>query len=124
MNVKDAGLASRFWSEVLGYAYRDGGYSGDVTPVLVPRGASSGEAPPGIALALDEADRMHLDLYTDSPVELREEVERLLALGASRVDWSYPADANFVVLADPDGNLFCVVDTGRRPPPQAQAPPA
>jgi len=122
MNVKDAGLASRFWSEALGYAYRDGGYSADVTPVLVPGGAPSREAPPAIALALDEADRMHLDLYTDSSAEQREEVERLLALGAIRVDWSYPADANFVVLADPDGNLFCVVDTGPRLPPAE--PPA
>ena len=39
---------------------------------------------------------------------------RLLALGAERVDWDlYPEDADFVVLADPDGNRFCVIDTGR-----------
>jgi hypothetical protein len=38
-------------------------------------------------------------------------VERLVSLGARRVeDWEYPEDADFVVLADPDGNLFCVVD--------------
>ena len=36
------------------------------------------------------------------------EVERLLALGARRVDWTYSDDATHVVLADPDGNLFCV----------------
>ena len=39
------------------------------------------------------------------------EVERLISLGATRVEWTYPADADFVVLADPDGNLFCVVNT-------------
>jgi hypothetical protein len=37
------------------------------------------------------------------------EVERLLGLGARRVDWRYPEQADYVVLADPDGNTFCVV---------------
>jgi hypothetical protein len=37
------------------------------------------------------------------------EVERLLALGARRVDWRHPEHADYVALADPDGNTFCVV---------------
>lgn len=37
------------------------------------------------------------------------EVTRLLALGATRMDWDYPPDADYVVLQDPDGNPFCVV---------------
>ena len=37
------------------------------------------------------------------------EVDRLIALGATRVDWDYPEDADFVVLADTEGNLFCVI---------------
>ena len=42
------------------------------------------------------------------------EVQRLLALGATRVEWSKrPADADYVILADPEGNRFCVVDTVR-----------
>src|SRR5690606_21727106 len=36
--------------------------------------------------------------------------ERLLELGATRVDWRYPPGADYVVLADPDGNKFCVID--------------
>ncbi len=32
--------------------------------------------------------------------------------GATRVAWDYPEDADFVVLADPDGNLLCVVNAG------------
>lgn len=107
LHVKDAGRASQFWSQALGYAYRDGSYNADTTPVLVPR---HGAAP---ALALDENDRAHLDLYTGSALEQQAEVERLISLGASRADWTYPADARFVVLADPEGNLFCVVNTGR-----------
>jgi hypothetical protein len=36
-----------------------------------------------------------------------------VALGAERVDWdSFPDDPDFVVLADPDGNRFCIVDLG------------
>jgi len=53
-------------------------------------------------------NRIHLDLYAD---DQEREVERLLALGASRPRWDYPVDADFVVLTDPDGNEFCVIDT-------------
>ena len=104
LNVKDARRASQFWQRALGYAYRDGGYRDDGTPVLLPQSAT----PP--ALALEEDDRTHLDLYTDSKQEQQAEVERLLSLGATRVAWDYPDGADFIVLADPEGNLFCVVN--------------
>jgi len=61
-------------------------------------------------LHLDETDRTHLDLWAADEHEQLAEVERLLALGASRVEWNYPEGADFVVLADPDGNLFCVIN--------------
>ena len=38
-------------------------------------------------------------------------MQRLVALGATQVGWDYPDDADFVVLADTEGNLFCVIDT-------------
>ena len=63
-----------------------------------------------IALVTSEAathQRHHLDLYAGDAAG---EVERLTGLGASRVDWRYPQDADYVVLADPDGNTFCVVE--------------
>ena len=63
-------------------------------------------------LHLDDQDRTHLDLWAVDEEKQRAEVERLLALGARRVDWDYPEDADFVVLADPDDNLFCVINTG------------
>lgn len=107
LNVKDARRASQFWSQALGYAYRDGGYHADATPVLRPGSATD------IAVALDENDITHLDLHTGSAAEQRAEVERLVSLGATRVDWTYPEGARFTVLADPEGNLFCVIDTGR-----------
>ncbi len=49
---------------------------------------------------------LHLDLYTSDQAG---EVERLIALGATRYPWRYRPTADFVVLQDPDGNLFCVV---------------
>jgi Glyoxalase-like domain len=50
--------------------------------------------------------RHHLDLYAG---DREAEVERLLGLGAQKVDWRYPTDADYIVLADPDGNKFCVI---------------
>jgi catechol 2,3-dioxygenase-like lactoylglutathione lyase family enzyme len=50
--------------------------------------------------------RLHLDLYT---ADQRTEVERLIQLGAKRYPWRYRPGADFIVLEDPDGNLFCVV---------------
>ena len=107
LNVKDGGRAAQFWSQALGYAYRDDGHDQDTTPVLLPQPPA-----PAVAVALDEDDRTHLDLHTDSAREQRAEVERLISLGATRIDWAYPDGARFVVLSDPDGNLFCVVNTG------------
>ncbi|MBA3310529.1 MAG: VOC family protein, partial [Nocardioidaceae bacterium] len=55
-------------------------------------------------------DRTHLDLWVDRQgSDLQTEVERLISLGARRVDWDYPEDADFVVLADTEGNVFCVI---------------
>ncbi len=52
--------------------------------------------------------RVHLDLYTS---DQERHVDRLVGLGAERVeDWTYPDDADFIVLRDPDGNEFCVID--------------
>jgi catechol 2,3-dioxygenase-like lactoylglutathione lyase family enzyme len=76
--------------------------------ILVP---ANGEGPQmAITIVSSEArchQRHHLDLYAQNQSA---EVERLLLLGATRVDWRYPEGADYVVLADPDGNKFCVVE--------------
>ena len=99
VNVSDVGRAADFWRGALGYSAdrRNPAF-------LLPDGE-------GVRLHLDETDRMHLDLWADDRDEQLAEVERLVGLGATRVPWDYPNDADFVVLADPDGNLFCVIDT-------------
>lgn len=99
MSVSDTGRAAEFWSRALGYA------SSPSNPAFL---APDSEGP---RLHLDEDDRMHLDLWVASAEEQRTEVERLMSLGAELVDWEYPNDADFVVLADTEGNLFCVVNT-------------
>jgi hypothetical protein len=55
-------------------------------------------------------NRLHLDLYTGDQAG---EVERLLGIGATRHPRIPEPDDDFVVLEDPEGNLFCVVDTAR-----------
>ena len=109
LGVGDVARAARFWQAALGYLPRD--KPADTWVVLVP------EEGPGTLLALGKSEspvqqhpRVHLDLYAS---DQGAEVDRLLSLGAERVDWdSYPSDADFVVLADPDGNIFCVIDKG------------
>ena len=60
--------------------------------------------------------RLHLDLFVDTAAEQQAEVRRLLGLGASDPGWTdYPEQPDFVVLADPDGNVFCVVDLSHAP---------
>ena len=73
----------------------------------------TGPVPPTMFLAAVAEDkvvknRMHLDL---SPVDRSrdEEVERLLALGATHADVGQTGDESWVVLADPEGNEFCVL---------------
>jgi hypothetical protein len=50
---------------------------------------------------------LHFDLYAN---DQEGEVKRLLKLGATRHPQTYEPDEDFIVLEDPDGNLFCVVD--------------
>ena len=113
LGVIDVERATEFWRNALGYDVRTDGFGGWST-VLVPPGGS------GTMLALQRSEtpprdhpRLHLDLHVADAAEQEAETARLVALGAERVDWdSYPDDPDFVVLADPDGNRFCIVDLG------------
>ena len=117
--VRDIPRAVRFWSEALHYKLREP--AREDWAVLIP---IEGE---GMQLSLSQvasphARRHHIDLFADQP---EQEVERLLALGATRTAWRYPEGADYVVLQDPDGNPFCVVARGAGAvscgcPPQAQ----
>ena len=115
MGAADVRRAADFWCEALGYVPRDGVVEDDWV-VLVPAGRDTGTR---IALGLSETPvqehpRVHLDLYAGDAADQAAEVERLVSLGASHVDWDlYPDDPDFIVLADTEGNRFCVIDTAR-----------
>jgi catechol 2,3-dioxygenase-like lactoylglutathione lyase family enzyme len=112
LGAGDVDRAVSFWSHVLGYEPVHFTDSDNEFTILVPPSREGtrvavqrAETPP------QEHPRVHLDLIVDTSDEQVAEIERLLGLGATRVPWdSYPADPDFVVLADPEGNRFCVVD--------------
>jgi hypothetical protein len=116
LGVTDMRRAMIFWSMALNYDIIEGGDDSTWTEL-----GPSGEG--GSVLGLQFSDeppqdhpRVHLDLDAVGKEEQEAEVARLISLGARRVDWdSYPADPDFVVLADPEGNIFCVVDTSHEP---------
>jgi hypothetical protein len=63
-----------------------------------------------VRAAVQVPPKIHLDLYAQDQAA---EVERLKRLGATEIQWAKrPADADYVILADPEGNRFCVVDAG------------
>ena len=103
-NVTDVDRATAFWTAALGYVVRDG----DPTFVVLtdPRRRWSHVSLQRTDAPKGGRNRLHLDLYAD---DQRAEVVRLESLGAPRVPWEYPPDADFIVMADPDGNEFCVI---------------
>jgi predicted enzyme related to lactoylglutathione lyase len=111
LGVDDVERAANFWCQALGYSKRVDGFGGWAT-VLEPKGGS------GARLALQRSEtpppghpRLHLDLHVPDAHEMATETERLVSLGAEIVDWdAYPDDPDFIVLADPAGNRFCIVD--------------
>ncbi|MFD4198759.1 VOC family protein [Amycolatopsis thermoflava] len=111
LGVDDLARAEAFWTEALGlHVTSEWGnanwrtLSGDDGPVL---GLMRSETP------VQRHPRIHLDLFVESADEQAAEVARLVGLGAAKVEWDrYPEDPDFVVLADPEGNVFCIVDLG------------
>lgn len=107
LGASDVRRAAEFWARALGYVPRDG-IDDRFTVLAPPDGVGQNVSLMRIDTPVQEKPRVHLDLYSDAPDQ---EVERLLGLGATRVDWAdYPPDADFTVLADTEGNRFCVID--------------
>ncbi|MFI7446171.1 VOC family protein [Nonomuraea sp. NPDC049714] len=123
LGVTDDVRAGEFWRRALGYVRRPPRFEGDDWIVLEPPPGRAGLAP-----AMDVSEtraedfpRTHLDLSAEDR-DLDDEADRPAALGARRVDRSRhpenprPEVPAFVVLADPEGNRFCV--EGRRRGPE------
>ena len=102
--VRDLHRAIKFWSEALHYKLRR---KPDVDfAILIPKEGTGVQLSLNAAVTSAKPKRHHIDLFAH---DQQKEVDRLLKLGATRVDWKYEHDADYVVLADPDGNTFCVV---------------
>jgi catechol 2,3-dioxygenase-like lactoylglutathione lyase family enzyme len=103
-----AGLAA-FWQSALGWRRT---FEEDEEVVLEPPAGSpeDGVAPDLLFLRVPEAkadkNRLHLDLR---PADQAAEVARLEGLGARCADVGQGPDVSWVVMADPDGNEFCVL---------------
>lgn len=108
LNVADSARAAAFWTRALGYVSHPDNPEFLVPPEWRPPSNVRHDHRDGMHLHLDHADKMHLDLWVEQTSNLQAEVEQLVSHGARRVDWEYPEDADHVVLADPEGNLFCV----------------
>jgi catechol 2,3-dioxygenase-like lactoylglutathione lyase family enzyme len=109
LRVDDLPRQVAFWTAALGYEPRTGD-SDDFVLLRPPDGQGPNLSLDRVPSKVQVPPRIHLDLYTEDQAG---EVERLKTLGATEVHWSKrPADADYVILADPEGNRFCVVDIG------------
>jgi catechol 2,3-dioxygenase-like lactoylglutathione lyase family enzyme len=111
LRVDDLQRQTEFWTAALDYVPREEPSDDDFV-LLRPKDGVG----PNLSLDRTRSEvhlppRIHLDLYAENQAE---EVERLIGLGATEVHWDKrPADADYVILADPEGNRFCVVDASR-----------
>jgi predicted enzyme related to lactoylglutathione lyase len=106
IDTYDLPALARFWTQALGW------------PVLSEREREivigpDVNAPVGICFkpvtdAKTVKNRVHVDLTT-SAEDRDQEIERLIGLGARRVDVGQTGKESWTVLADPEGNEFCVV---------------
>ena len=107
LRVDDLRRQTEFWAAALDYAPRED--PSDDFVLLRPKdGKGPNLSPDRHRSKLDIPPRFHLGLYTE---DQDREVKRLIGLGASEIHWSKrPPDADYIILADPEGNRFCVVD--------------
>ncbi|MEV7465568.1 VOC family protein [Streptomyces kronopolitis] len=117
IDVADPERLAAFWSEVLGYVQL--GREGDGSIEIGPPGAGFGGPQPTLVLSPGSAPRsgklpLHLDVSaTDRDQDA--ELARLLALGARPVDIGQTGTESWHVLADPEGNEFCLLRTRLQP---------
>ncbi|MDQ3475396.1 MAG: VOC family protein [Actinomycetota bacterium] len=116
----DVGAQARWWAEVLGW--QTGYEAPDEVVIVPPHALTKGdsipveEQGPGLVFVpvpegKQVKNRLHIDLAPRAADDQAAEVTRLESLGATRIDVGQPDDAGFVVMADPEGNEFCVLSS-------------
>ena len=109
INTSDLDRGIAFWTATLGYVLRD--HDGDPTFAVLtdPNRSWSNLSLQRTSEPKRGLNRLHLDLYSS---DREAEVARLEGLGATRVvPWPYEDDHDHIVMADPDGNEFCVIQS-------------
>jgi len=106
IDAHDLSAQARFWARVLNWNILS---EREREVVIGPHDT----APVGICFmpvtdTKTVKNRLHLDLTSD-PEDRDAEIERIVALGARRVDIGQSGSESWTVLADPEGNEFCVV---------------
>lgn len=110
LDCRDPVRLARFWCEALGFVVV--GREPDGSLEIGPPTGFGGPQPTMILSPTEDPPRergmLHLDV---SPVESTQEaeVDRLLALGAEHADVGQTGAEEWVVLQDPEGNVFCVL---------------
>jgi catechol 2,3-dioxygenase-like lactoylglutathione lyase family enzyme len=104
IDVNDIAKMRAFWQVALGY--REDYASDDWVKLVDPNERGVTVSLQLVPEPREGKNRLHLDLYAE---DQRAEVERLEGLGARR-EREPKEDEDFVVLSDPEGNLFCIID--------------
>jgi hypothetical protein len=121
IDCHDVAAQGRWWAETLGWEVV---HQSDDEVVIIPahveaetvRTTPWEQVGPGMVFVPVGEDksiknRLHLDLAPHTSDDRDAEIAALLERGARRVDVGQPADASFTVLADPEGNEFCVLSS-------------
>jgi Glyoxalase-like domain len=119
VDCRDVAAQARWWAAALGWKLV---YEADDEVVLVPdhvteeaiRATPWEQVGPGLVFVrVPEGkalkNRLHLDLAPHTGDDRGAEIVRLLGMGATRVDVGQSPDESWDVLADPEGNEFCVL---------------
>ena len=106
IDCNDFDAMSAFWAEALHYVPREPAED-DWVVLRDPDGSHVNVSLQQIPEKASQKNRLHFDLYTTDQAG---EVERLLGIGARLHPREPEPGEDFLVLADPEGNLFCVID--------------
>src|SRR3954452_4011932 len=103
---------AQFWGQVLGW--RVGPQTDDDVALVPTDGTTFGIVFRRALEPKTAKNSIHLDVTTSSLEDQTQSVERLLRLGASHIDIGQRPDEQHVVLADPEGNEFCLIEPTNR----------
>ncbi|NIK55613.1 VOC family protein [Kribbella shirazensis] len=108
VDAKDPAGLARFWAGLLGWERADGNelLPDEKTPFRLRFLPSDVEK--------DRANQIHFHLTSETPEHQQETVARALELGGRHLDIGQRPEEGHIVLADPEGNEFCVIEAGNK----------